>query len=1185
MDIQTLVQGFAKHIRELKASDYKESSVRSHYIDPFWRLLGWDVNNEEQRAPQDVEVLIEPSMEAAEDDGLRAREPDYLFRLNGFPRFVVEAKKPAVDLDTDKRAIFQAKRYAWNATIPFAILTDFEQFRLYDATLKPVLSEPKRGLVREFQIDFQDYPGQWDEFLANFGREAVAGGALERLRARIKRVGPTRRLRTVDRMLYPLKGEEPVDKAFLGYLEQHRKHLARAIYDDNKKSFPEADTHHGAARLTEAVQRIIDRMVFMRVCEDRGITKWGKLQEMLDRVSQEGGNFYEALCDEFHDLDREYNGYLYKPHFSEELKFSDDVLADFVRTLYPPDGPWDFSAISDDILGIVYERFLGNVVTVKRGHAVIEEKPEVRHAGGVYYTPRFVVDTIIRRVIGPQIQGKKPTEVLDIKVLDPACGSGSFLVAAFQYLIDHCLAAIAADPSLAKVPATPRARKKHKEIAFQDKNGRWHLAPDFRAAILTNCIHGVDIDQQAVEVTVMSLYLKMLEGKLPQNWQRDWVENQLLPPLDNNIRCGNSLIDHPDFDRYVNNELGGLFPDDDDVRFRINRFDWTSKTRGFGRILDDQAAKERRRKGFDCIIGNPPYIRVQELNKWAPDECAFYKWRYQSAKKGNYDIYVVFVERCLEFLAPNGLLGFIIPHKFWTAKYGAGLREVLSRGRHIRSVIDFTDQQVFEGATTYTAIHVLQAQLNTGDVAVAVVSDLTDGEVQCRLIDEPLRADGPGFVKYEAVHPKDEQPWVFQKRSDADWCANLAAAHPPLSDVASEIFVGLRTSADTVFVFEEWRDEGKLTHVRSVELDRSIGIEQEILRPVVRSGEIGRHWAKPTARVLFPYEIRDGRAVLFPPAVMAQRFPRAWSYLQENETLLRGRESGKFDHHEWYGLMRKNLERWQGPKVMVPYMVTQLSAFLDSTGDYYFVNVTTGGFGIRSNKVDLSYLAGLLSSALLDRWFKCQAGRFHSGYFGANKQYVERIPIAVPKSTAERKLADQIASLVSQVTGANAKLENKRLSDRERQSLEGEVESLERRIDEAVFQLYGVEGLPADEPTAERPGTVALTDKSSEQKAEAARILAEVEAQLAPDIKAELDRIEKLDQEALLDAVTPIMRPKQARRLASLNRKAQDEGLTDGEERERDELLHVYEKSMVIRATALAELHKRGVDVSELIAP
>jgi hypothetical protein len=269
---------------------------------------------------------------------------------------------------------------------------------------------------------------------------------------------------------------------------------------------------------------------------------------------------------------------------------------------------------------------------VKRGNATVEEKPEVRHAGGVYYTPRFVVDTIIRRVIGPKIANKTPLQVLDVKILDPACGSGSFLVAAFQYLIDHCCSAIAADPTLARVPATPKARKKRKDIAFKDRQGRWHLAPDFKATLLTHCIHGVDIDQQAVEVTIMSLYLKMLEGQFPPNWQKDWVENQLLPPLENNILCGNSLINAADFDRYLSETHGDLFPLDTDVRFRINRFDWDSRMRGFGRLLDSQASKERGRSGFDCIIGNPPYVRVQVLSQWAPDECQFYKWRYKSAK-------------------------------------------------------------------------------------------------------------------------------------------------------------------------------------------------------------------------------------------------------------------------------------------------------------------------------------------------------------------------------------------------------------------------------------------------------------------------------------------------------------------------------------------------------------------------
>lgn len=266
---------------------------------------------------------------------------------------------------------------------------------------------------------------------------------------------------------------------FLAYLDTHRRHLAAEVYRHNKPAFPEADALHGAAKLTAAVQRIMDRLVFMRVIEDRDVAPWGTLRDMLQRIGTEGGEFYESLCATFREYDLRYNGYLFKPHFSEQLTVDGSILADFTRTLYPPDGPWDFAAIGDDILGIVYERFLGNVVTVHQGQATIEEKPEVRHAGGVYYTPTFVVDSIIRRVIGVKIEGKTPLEVLQLKVLDPACGSGSFLVAALQYLFDYCIGAITKNPALAKagVPVTANAGKKKQEEEARDRLPRqsWRL--------------------------------------------------------------------------------------------------------------------------------------------------------------------------------------------------------------------------------------------------------------------------------------------------------------------------------------------------------------------------------------------------------------------------------------------------------------------------------------------------------------------------------------------------------------------------------------------------------------------------------------------------------------------------------------------------------------------------------------
>jgi hypothetical protein len=1059
-DINALVQGFARHIKQIKAPEYKESQVRLHYIDRFLELLGWDVQNRAQRAPQDVEVVVEPSMDTMDDDGMRSREPDYVFRVNGFARFVVEAKKPSVDIDTDRKAIYQAKRYAWSAVIPFAVLTDFEQFRLFDTALKPVLNEPLRGLITDFKLEHHQYPAQWDVLLATFGRDAVADGSLERLRAQIRKVRPGRRLRTVDRMPIDLKGDEPVDREFLSYLDLHRRHFARHIYRDNRKLFPEADTLHGAAKLTEAVQRLMDRLVFMRVCEDRGIAKWGGLRATLERIGTEGGDLYYALCAEFRDLDRAYNGFLFKPHFSEELTVDGGVLSDFIRELYPPDGPWDFSAIADDILGIVYERFLGNVVTVKKHQAEVEEKPEVRHAGGVYYTPRFVVDTIIRRVLGPKIAGKPPTELLDVKILDPACGSGSFLVAAFQYLIDHCVRAVSADPALATIPATPKARKKRKEIAFKDSKGHWHVAPDFKAALLANCLHGVDIDQQAVEVTVMSLYLKMLEGQLPPNWQREWLENELLPPLDNNIRCGNSLIDSPDFSRWIEDKHGGLFPMDDDLRFRINPFDWTSRTRGFGRILDPEAVGQRGRTGFDCIIGNPPYIRVQELNKWAPDECEFYKWRYKSAAKGNYDIYVVFTEKALSLLAPDGLLGFIMPHKFWQAKYGEGLRKVIADGKHLRGVIDFKQEQVFQGATTYTAVHVFTKMPNTNGVKYAATTKLVDGTSQMIAIEAGRETEGIEIA--DAAQPGAGH-WSFVVETQRITTLLGGSGTRPLSEVA-RLAQGIKTSADKVFVVDLVRKAKDHAIILSQETGKEHEVEWTAIRPLIKSEHMKRFRIEESKKyLLFPYERNGDSFRPIPAATWRADLPLTWAYLSELKAVLQAREKGRMtDRADWYAyIYPKNFHVLSQPKLCIPDMSEHMQVCIDAEGKFIFSGGAAGGNAILPHDASLLlFIAGLLNSRLIEAQLKQTGTKFRGGYLNCEIRFIRDLPIKLPETKDEKKLADRIVDSVREIMDAKLKLRDGKLSDRERGQLETTVDAQERRIDEAVFVLYGVDGLP-----------------------------------------------------------------------------------------------------------------------------
>lgn len=591
-NIRTLVDAFRDRAAELRGPQKTEAEIRSEFIDPFWNALGWDIRNRAHKSDAEKDVVIEAHVGTIEEGRRRSRRSDYLFRIGGFPRFFVEAKKPAVDLVLDKDALFQAKTYAWNAQIPFAIAMDFEEFRLFDTKLKPYYNDPEAGRIAEFDLRFDDFVAQWDVLLETFGREAVAGGSLERLLAKIKKVRKGRRIRGFDRMLFDLKGSEPVDRVFLAHLEDYRLRFARDLYSQNRSEFPDADTRHGAAKLTEAVGRLIDRFVFIRVCEDRDIVPYGTLRDTIAQANNQRVELYPLLVREFRSFDRAYNGYLFKTHFSEHLTVSPQLLGDFLRSLYQPDSPYRFDVISDDLLGIIYERFLGSVISVKGKQVSQEEKPEVRHAGGVYYTPKFVVDSIIRRVVGPKIKGKSPRDVLDVKILDPACGSGSFLIAAFQTLIDHCIDYITNKPQAAEQPRK-RGSKKKREIAFQGAEGKWQLTPEFNGELLTSCIHGVDIDPQAVEVTIMSLYIKAMEGDIP----KEHLQMQVLPDLVNNIRCGNSLIAPDDFDLYWEEQHGNLFGGDPELEFRINPFDWQSATHGFGRVLNDRDVFDAGRAG------------------------------------------------------------------------------------------------------------------------------------------------------------------------------------------------------------------------------------------------------------------------------------------------------------------------------------------------------------------------------------------------------------------------------------------------------------------------------------------------------------------------------------------------------------------------------------------------------------
>ena len=366
-------------------------------------------------------------------------------------------------------------------------------------------------------------------------------------------------------------------------------------------------------------------------------------------------------------------------------------------------------------------------------------------------------------------------------------------------------------------------------------------------------------------MTKLSLLLKVLEGETDQSvrQQQRLFHDRALPNLADNIKCGNSLIG-PDY------FTGKLIPDPEEMK-RVNPFDWKQ---GFPDAM--------KAGGFDCIIGNPPYVRIQTMKEWAPLEVEIYKELFDAGRTGNYDIYVVFVEQGLRLLNAQGQLGFICPHKFFNSQYGEPLRAIIAKGKHLSHVVHFGDQQVFDGATTYTCLLFLNKS-PTPECRFAKVDDLAAWHTAGAAIEGPVKA---GQVT------TDE--WNFTVGNGAALFEKLSRMPVKLGDLA-DIYVGLQTSADPIFVFKDVPAlKGKTTSVYSKELDKLVSIETALLKPVVRSGSIGRYFAHATAAVLFPYELANGRAALIPEKTLKRAFPKAWRYLLRNKPLLVEREHGKF---------------------------------------------------------------------------------------------------------------------------------------------------------------------------------------------------------------------------------------------------------------------------------------------------
>lgn len=699
---------FGRNLESYLNPDYKEAQVRQEFIDPFFSALGWDVRNEQGYAEAYKDIVHEDSLRIS---GGGTKAPDYSFRIGGTRKFFVEAKKPAVHLKDNPEPARQLRVYSWSAKLSLGIVTDFQEFAIYDTRIRPIEGD-KASTARIFYCTYEQYPEKWDEIAGIFAREAVLKGSFDKFAASNK----------------GKRGTAAVDDAFLEEIERWRDLLARNLATRNAAL--------SQRELNFAVQRIIDRVIFLRIAEDRGIEPYGQLSALTA-----GPKIYPRLCEIFERADFRYNSGLF--HFAADkerdeapdrltlgLQVDDSILKEILGHLYYPKSPYAFAVIPADILGHVYEQFLGKVIHLTAGHkAEIEDKPEVRKAGGVYYTPTYIVDYIVSQTVGPLVEGKTPKQVEKITILDPACGSGSFLLGAYEFLLDwHLRYYIDHDP-------TAWAKKKNPPIYETAPNahgvgqggGNWQLTTAERKRILVANLYGVDIDTQAVEVTKLSLLLKVLEGEARELRGKTHDIYRVLPDLGHNIKCGNSLIGS---DFYQQLALPDL---DEEARFKINAFDWAHE---FKSIMAGG--------GFDVVIGNPPYLGGRE---WKEENGRQYDYFVDCYNVADYqfDIYSLFIEKAVKLAQRGGAIGFITPNTWLNNQSCKKLREFILHETAVDSIADYSRENVFPDAIVLPIVTVLRRGRNARH-QITIRKPSPTGLRVARQVRQSLWSDDPNQV-------------------------------------------------------------------------------------------------------------------------------------------------------------------------------------------------------------------------------------------------------------------------------------------------------------------------------------------------------------------------------------------------------------------------------------------------------
>jgi len=970
--LTALIRRFAADADKLcaSASRYTETEARSEYIDQLFDLLGWDMSNS-TGLPNSLKDVVREESQVSETS---AKRPDYTFRVGSKRKFFVEAKKPAVDIQTNKESAFQVRSYGWTAGMAVSILTNFRTLRVYDTSTAPKVGDSQDvGLL--WEIGFEEFVEVFEDLEKRFGREPVGNGSLESFYGADSR------------------GTIPINDVFLEKITTWRSRIATDIHTRN----PEVD----AEGLNDLSQKIINRLIFIRMCEDRGIEGEERLREIAKRK-----DFVEVRR-LFRNLDVRYNTGLFEAAedpFQNRLEIDSEVFLEIVEDLYFPQAPYSFSVLNADFLGQIYEVFLVKRLSIVDGNVELIDKPDYEDRE-VVTTPQPLVDELVRRAIQGKIRELGGVidfdTILGMRVLDIAVGSGRFLLRALDELVD------------AVVDALLESGETEGRVVQRGEND-YRLEFGLKRQLLENCLFGIDIDFNAVEVSRFSLVVKLLEdenaGSLP-------LGDSILPNLDSNLVWGNSVVGSGE----VTGASTGL--------------DWAASG------LPNE---------FSVVVGNPPYMKTGEMKTKSAAEFAFYKTKYETPYK-QFDKYFVFMEKGISCLNEGGWLGMVVPNKWMNIIAGKNLRGLLARDSWVSEIVDFGNELIFEGKSTYVCLLVLGAR----DAETFDYRHVDN-------FDEWLRSPSdPGMsLPSSMLRGYCEKPWVLPSDdNEAKVLLELTASGLLLSEIA-DVMNGIQTSADDVFAIKEGTARGNVIRFEKNEVTWEI--EEKITKPyLMDSGRIQSfHRLEADALVIFPYTYDStGAAHVLPLDQLQRDFPLAWKYFVDHQERLEKRDiSPAPENGEFYKFGRHQALNTAFQRNKIIYSVNQ-------TGDKYawdgngcgFASGGTAGEVAISNSRDgyaLEFILALLNQNVSEFFLRKRGSPFRGGYYSRGSSVITDLPVPLLDTEAKKAAHDAIVDLTNQICDLEAGLGVGRSVERRK----ADREVLRNRIDGEFSVFWNFEG-------------------------------------------------------------------------------------------------------------------------------